>query len=93
MYKNKNPNINCKSIQKNYYKFNLNPENFFFVYNDFFNLNLPNELKGFLLLLKAICSNNSNAYTSEKTIKGSINKSELSRLLNMNVKTIEIYLN
>ena len=77
---------------KNYYHFDLNPENYFFVYNDFFKLDLPKDIKGFLLVLKAICFNNSNTYTSEKTIKKRINKSELSRLLNMNVKTVEIYL-
>lgn len=93
IYDNKNPNINCKSILKNYYKFILNPDNYFFVYNDFFELNFSNELKGFLLVLKAICLNNSNVYTSEKSIKGSVNKSELKRLLNMNIKTIEVYLN
>ena len=92
-YENKNPNIDCKSILKNYYHFDLNPKNYFFVYNDFFKLDLSKDVKGFLLALKAICLNNSNTYTSIKPIKGYINKSELSRLLSMNIKTIELYLN
>ena len=92
MYENKNPILNCKSILKNYYKFNLNPDNYFFVDNNFFNMNIPKEIKGFLLILKAICLNNTNAYISSRRIKNGINKTELSHRINMDIKTIQKYL-
>ncbi|NDW09613.1 hypothetical protein [Dysgonomonas sp. 520] len=85
-------NENSETIRKNYYHFNLNPENYFFVLNNFLKSNLEREIKGFLLILKAICFNNTNTYSSTRRIKGGLNKSELSRLIGMNIKTIEKYL-
>ena len=93
LYENKNANIKSKTILKNYYKFDLCPEHYFFVCNEFLTSNLPKEIKGFLLIIKAICLNNTNFYKTKKTIKDSINKSELSKLINMDIKTIEKYLN
>lgn len=93
LYENKNPKIISKSIQKNYYKFDINPENYFFIYNHFLKMNIANEIKGFMLLLKAICFNNTNDYTPSRSIMNGINKSELSKLICMNKKTVEKYLN
>ena len=90
--KNKNPKINLDTVIRNSYKFDKIFENYFFVYNDFLRANIPKEIKGFLLILKAVCFNCTNAYMSNKPIKGSINKSELSKLINMDIKTINKYL-
>lgn len=84
-------NESSEIIRKNYYHFKLDYENYFFVLNNFLKLNLPREVKGFLLILKAICLNNSNVYISTNPKK--INKSELSRYINMDIKTIDKYLN
>jgi hypothetical protein len=92
-YENQNETRKSETIRKNYYHFDLNPKNYFFIYNDFLTLNLSKKVKGFLILLKAICFNNSNAFTSIKPIKRSINKTELSKLINMDTKSISEYLN
>jgi len=55
-------------------------------------LNLGKEMKGFLILLKAICLNNTNSYISNKRAKNGINISELSNLISMDIKTINKYL-
>ena len=91
IYENENANIKSKTIRKNYYKFELNPENYFFVTKNFFKLDAPKEVKGFLLILKAICLNDTNVYISSKN--GSINISELSKRINMDTKTLNKYLN
>lgn len=79
-------------IRKNYYRINREPANYFIIYDEFFNIDASKELKGFLLLLKAVCLNNTNTYFSKRTYKGGINKSELAELLGIDRKTIIKYL-
>ena len=47
-------------VTRNRYYFNLNPADFFYVNNEFFYEDIEDELKGFLLRLKAICINDTN---------------------------------
>lgn len=47
-------------ITRNKYYFEVNPTNFFYVRNEFFYEDIEDELKGFLLRLKAICINDTN---------------------------------
>lgn len=47
-------------VTRNRYYFNPNPTNFFYVSNEFFYQYIEDELKGFLLRLKAICINDTN---------------------------------
>lgn len=75
-------------ISKNIYHFNVNPTHFYFLDNSFFSLELPNEIKGFLLKLKSICKNDTNKYISKKPYKNGINKAELAKLLQIDVKTL-----
>lgn len=84
---------NNSFIRKNYYYMNNNPENYFFIDNDFFTLDIDINIKGFVLLLKAICYNNTNTYVTERQMKGSINKSEIARKLNLDRGTFDKYLN
>jgi len=51
----------------NTYYFDVNPENFFFVDTSFFHLVMDVKLKGFLLLLKSLCINNSNLTLYNRT--------------------------
>lgn len=78
-------------IRKNYYRMNIDPENFFFVGTDYFKLNIDRNIKGFVLLLKTICYNNTNTYIIEKPIRGSINISELATKLNLDRETVRKY--
>lgn len=78
---------------KNYYTFNLKPENYFFIDNSFFYLDIPIKIKGFLLKLKSVCKNDTNKYISEKPYKGGINKADLARKLYIDKDTLEKYLN
>jgi hypothetical protein len=75
-------------ISKNIYHFNINPTNFYFLDNSFFDLELPNEIKGFLLKLKSVCKNDTNKYIAQKPYKKGINKAELAKLLQTDVKTL-----
>lgn len=78
-------------IRKNYYRMNIDPENYFFVGTDYFKLNIDRNIKGFVLLLKTICYNNTNTYIIEKPIRGSINISELATKLNLDRETVRKY--
>lgn len=49
------------------------------------NQNIPSKIKGFLILLKCLCVNNTNLLN--------YNKSQISRLLNIDIKTIRSYIN
>jgi hypothetical protein len=51
----------------NTYKFNLKPANFFFINPRFFHTSHSARIKGFLLLLKSICLDNSNRTYYNKT--------------------------
>jgi len=75
-------------IKNNSYQFNIKPVNFYFLDNSFFELDIPNKIKGFLMQLKSVCKNNTNKYISKKPIQNGINKTELSKLLNTDVKTL-----
>ena len=47
-------------VTRNRYRFNPQPKDFFYVKNEFFYEDIADELKGFLLRLKAICINDTN---------------------------------
>lgn len=85
-YKNKND-----FIRKNYYRMNNDPDNFFFIDNNYFKLDIDRNIKGFVLLLKTICYNNTNTYIIEKPIKGRINISELAKKLDLDRDTVSKY--
>lgn len=51
----------------NTYYFNVNPENFFFVDNSFFYVDIDVKLKGLLLLIKSLCINNTNLTLYSRT--------------------------
>ncbi|MBP1631383.1 MAG: hypothetical protein H6Q15_2276 [Bacteroidetes bacterium] len=78
---------------KNFYSFNLKPENYFILDNSFFYLDIPIKIKGFLLKLKSVCKNDTNKYISDKPYKGGINKADLARKLNIDKDTLNNYLN
>lgn len=74
-------------------------ENFFFVYNSFFNddINITNsvdrcKVKGLLLLIKSVCIKETNKYVSGKPRKNGLNKSELARKLGIDTDTLTKYL-
>jgi len=53
--------------KNNTYSFNLNPANFFYVSNFFYYTNVEQKEKGFLLLIKSLCINNSNTTLYNRT--------------------------
>lgn len=64
--------INVETLQKgkkkfNVYRFNPNPANYFFVNNSFYYTTLEPKEKGFLLLLKSLCINNTNTTLYNRT--------------------------
>ena len=74
-------------------------ENFFYIYNSFFNddMNIAKasertKLKNFLLKLKAICKKETNKYISENPYLDGLNKTELSKKLGIDTKTLNKYL-
>lgn len=87
---------------KTYNKYHLNRENdnFYYIYNSFFNEDIGIEnnveackVKGLLLLIKSICLKETNKYICNKPYKSSINKNELSNLIGLDNKTLNKYLN
>ena len=88
---------NNKTYNK-YYMAKCN-ENFFYIYNSFFNddMNIAKasertKLKNFLLKLKAICKKETNKYISESPYLDGLNKTELSKKLGIDEKTLNKYL-
>jgi hypothetical protein len=87
---------------KTYIKYNFHETypNFFYINNSLFKLDnyskIPtkyvNQVRGFLLLLKAHCLNGTNCYFFQRKSKSGINYAELSRVFNMDRDTIEKYL-
>lgn len=86
---------------KTYNKYYLvkDNENFFYLYNTFFNdsLNIANavdrcKVKGLLLLIKSVCIKETNKYISDRPYKGRFNKSELARKLGIDTDTLTKYL-
>ena len=74
-------------------------ENFFYIYNSFFNddMNITKagertKLKNFLLKIKALCKKETNKYISESPYLGGLNKTELSKKLGIATKTLDKYL-
>lgn len=51
----------------NVYRFNLRPANFFLVKNSFYYTNIDQKGKGFLLLIKSLCINNTNTTLYNRT--------------------------
>ena len=74
-------------------------ENFFFIYNTFFNddMNIDNavdrcKVKGLLLLIKSVCIKETNKYICDRPRKNGLNKSELARKLGIDTDTLTKYL-
>lgn len=82
------------------YHFHETYQNFFYINNNLFKMdsynNIPpqyvNQVRGFLLLLKAYCLNGTNCYFFQRKSKNGINYAELSRAFNMDRDTIEKYM-
>ena len=82
------------------YYFHETYQNFFYISNNLFKLEnyskIPtqyvNQIRGLLLLMKAHCLNGTNCYFFQRKGKDGINYAELSRLFNMDRKTIEKYI-
>ena len=88
---------NYKTYNK-YYMAKCN-ENFFYIYNSFFNddMNITKasertKLKNFLLKIKALCKKETNKYISENPYQDGLNKTELSKKLGIDTKTLDKYL-
>lgn len=85
---------NNEYIKKNIYTFNTDPDNYFFVDNRFYHLELPIKVKGFLLLLKSICYNGTNQITTIRSSRnGKANITEIADKLNLDRKTVTALLN
>lgn len=97
--KNKS-DINGQFKTYNSYYFPNSFQNFFYINNLFFNDDISKhitdkeriKLKGFLLLLKAVCYNETNKFISERTYKGKINKTELGTKIGIDTNTLTILL-
>ena len=94
-------NIIVEGSYKTYNKYHLAEcnENFFYVYNSFFNddMNIAKandriNTKSILLKLKAVCKKETNKYISENPHLGGLNKAELTKKLGINTKTLNKYL-
>jgi len=72
-------------FRTNTYQFNIPTENWIRVKHNLISKDIPPKIKGFLILLKCLALNNSNFI--------GYNKSEISRHLNIDVKTVRKYLN
>lgn len=79
--------------ERNIYTFK--PEdNYFYLDNGFFENTTKdnNKIKGFLLLLKCFCLYNTNIYKSKRPRNGKLNNKELAELLELDIKTLNKYL-
>ncbi|RGR37925.1 MULTISPECIES: helix-turn-helix transcriptional regulator [Bacteroidaceae] len=94
-------NVIAEGSYKTYNKYHVAKcnENFFYIYNSFFNddMNIAKasertKLKNFLLKLKAICKKETNKYISESPYLDGLNKTELSKKLGIDAKTLNKYL-
>ena len=84
--------IETRIKSPNRYYFKKDEENYFFVLNSFFNETIDTKIKGLLLLIKSVCKQETNKYISERPYNGELNHSELARKLEMDVKTLDKYL-
>ena len=94
-------NVIAEGSYKTYNKYHVEKcnENFFYIYNSFFNddMNIAKasertKLKNFLLKLKTICKKETNKYISESPYLDGLNKTELSKKLGIDTKTLDKYL-
>lgn len=94
-------NVIAEGSYKTYNKYHLAKchENFFYIYNSFFNddMNIAKaneriKIKNFLLKIKAVCKKETNKYISESPYLGGLNKAELSKKVDINTKTLNKYL-
>ena len=95
-------NVIAEGSYKTYNKYHVAKcnENFFYIYNSFFNddMNIAKaseriKIKNFLLKLKAICKKETNKYISESPYLDGLNKAELSKKLGIiDTKTLNKYL-
>ena len=94
-------NVIAEGSYKTYNKYHVAKcnENFFYIYNSFFNddMNIAKasertKLKNFLLKLKTICKKETNKYISESPYLDGLNKTELSKKLGIDEKTLNKYL-
>lgn len=94
-------NVIAEGSYKTYNKYHVTKcnENFFYIYNSFFNddMNIAKaseriKIKNFLLKLKAICKKETNKYISESPYLDGLNKAELSKKLGIDTKTLNKYL-
>ena len=94
-------NVIAEGSYKTYNKYYMAKcnENFFYIYNSFFNddMNIAKaseriNVKNFLLKIKAICKKETNKYISESPYLDGLNKTELSKKLGIDTKTLDKYL-
>ena len=94
-------NVIAEGSYKTYNKYHVAKcnENFFYIYNSFFNddMNIAKasekiNVKNFLLKIKAICKKETNKYISENPYLDGLNKTELSKKLGIDTKTLDKYL-
>lgn len=94
-------NVIAEGSYKTYNKYHVAKcnENFFYIYNSFFNddMNIAKaseriNVKNFLLKIKAICKKETNKYISESPYLDGLNKTELSKKLGIDTKTLNKYL-
>ena len=94
-------NVIAEGSYKTYNKYYMAKcnENFFYIYNSFFNddMNIAKaseriNVKNFLLKIKAICKKETNKYISESPYLDGLNKTELSKKLGIDTKTLNKYL-
>ena len=94
-------NVIAEGSYKTYNKYHVAKcnENFFYIYNSFFNddMNIAKaseriNVKNFLLKIKAICKKETNKYISESPYLDGLNKTELSKKLGIDTKTLDKYL-
>lgn len=72
-------------FKTNIYHYQIPIENWIRIKLDLINnSNIPSKIKGFLILLKCLCVNNTNLLN--------YNKSQISRILNIDVKTVRSYI-
>ena len=94
-------NVIAEGSYKTYNKYHVEKcnENFFYIYISFFNddMNIAKaseriNVKNFLLKIKAICKKETNKYISENPYLDGLNKTELSKKLGIDTKTLDKYL-
>ena len=90
-------NVIAEGSYKTYNKYHVAKcnEDFFYIYNSFFNddMNIAKaseriKIKNFLLKLKAICKKETNKYISESPYLDGLNKAELSKKLGIDTQTL-----